>query len=176
MRENEKITIGVSSCLLGENVRYDGANKLSKTTLAFGVNFNCVSLCPEVAIGLGVPRAIIKLFSHANSTRALLSEHPFEDVSQKLRQYAQEIAARSTLYGYITKSGSPSCGPQDIPTFDCNGNPINTSNGIFIDQLCAEIKDLPLIDEKQLEIPDERERFLKKVTEYYYLNSDNSKA
>jgi len=172
MRENPKITIGVSSCLLGENVRYDGANKLNDMALTVGKQFNCISLCPEVAIGLGVPRSAIKLFSHANSTRALVSEHPFEDISQKLRQYAQEVGAQYTkLCGYVAKSGSPSCGPQDVPTFDCDGNPINTGRGIFIDKLCEKIQGLPIIDEIRLENPEEREQFLQKVTAFHYAKS-----
>ena len=168
MEQDEPITIGVSSCLLGINVRYDGANKSSKTAIALCKQFNCIPICPEVGIGLSVPRPPIRLFSHANSTRAVLSEHPMEDVSQKLKQYAQHIAEEHPeLCGYILKSGSPSCGLKDVPTFDCDENPINLSKGIFADKLREEINGLPTIDEKQLDIPEHREKFLKNVAAFH---------
>ena len=172
MEQDEPITIGVSSCLLGLNVRYDGANKSSETAIAICTKFNCIPICPEVAIGLGVPRPAIKLFSHVDSTRAIISESPMEDISLNLRKYAQRIKEEHPeLCGYIFKSGSPSCGLRDVQTFDCNENPINTGKGIFADKLCAEIKGLPTIDEKQLEIPEQRERFFKRVAEFHKYNT-----
>jgi len=172
MHQDEPITIGVSSCLLGLNVRYDGANKSSQTAIDVCTQINCIPICPEVAIGLGVPRPAIKLFSHADSTRAIISEHPMEDVSQNLRKYAQQIKEEHPdLCGYIFKSGSPSCGLKDVPTFDCDENPINTGKGIFADKLCAEIKGLPTIDEKQLEIPEQREIFFKSAAEFRSSNA-----
>ena len=171
--KHQKIPVGISSCLLGEHVRYDGGHtydSLINTRLADIFEFR--PRCPEVAIGLGVPRPAIKLFSHADSTRAILSEHPMEDVSLNLRKYAQQIKEEHPeLCGYIFKSGSPSCGLRDVQTFDCNENPINTGKGIFADKLCAEIKGLPTIDEKQLEIPEQREEFFKSVATFRSSNT-----
>ena len=111
--EPEKIRLGVSACLLGERVRYDGGHKrdvfLADTLGSF---VEWVPVCPEVEIGLGVPRPTLRLVGDEAAPR-LVVEKTGEDLSRRMRSWAEARVTeleRLGLDGYVLKRGSPSCG------------------------------------------------------------------
>ena len=106
------IKVGISACLLGSPVRFNGGHKESRLcseTLAR--HFEFVPVCPEVAIGLGTPREPIRLVGDPDSPRAVGTVHPELDVSEALTAYGKQIARElSDISGYILMQKSPSCG------------------------------------------------------------------
>jgi uncharacterized protein YbbK (DUF523 family) len=112
----EKIRIGVSGCLVGERVRYDGEDKRDAFIAdTLGAAFELVPVCPEVAIGMGVPRPPIRLVGDPLHPRALGVDDPALDVTAPLTAYGRRMAVELDDIGaYIFKSRSPSCGPARV--------------------------------------------------------------
>jgi uncharacterized protein YbgA (DUF1722 family)/uncharacterized protein YbbK (DUF523 family) len=111
-----RVRLGVSACLLGEPVRYDGGHKrhafLTDTLAAYA---DYLPLCPEAAIGLGIPRPPIHLVGDAARPRALGVKDPSLDVTEPLRQYALDtLNILESVSGYIFKKNSPSCGLRHV--------------------------------------------------------------
>src|SRR5262245_32274649 len=109
----DTIRLGVSACLLGARVRYDGGHKRDAfLTGTLGPFVDWVPVCPELEIGLGVPRATLRLVGDQEAPR-LVVQKSGEDLSAPMRRYARakadELAALG-LHGYVLKRGSPSCG------------------------------------------------------------------
>lgn len=164
-----RIRIGISSCLLGESVRYDGGHRHNETIVAtLGKNFDLVPFCPEMAIGLGVPRAPIRLVQNTLGTRARGIADPALDVTHRLAAYAEKVAAElCNVSGYIFKAGSPSCGMQDVPVFGAGGVPVAAGAGIYAATLMALLPGLPVEDEGRLTDPVIRENFIERVLVYH---------
>src|SRR5271154_5134987 len=105
--------VGVSACLLGENVRWDGGNKRDRFVLeVLGADFELVPVCPEVELGLGVPRDPIDLVHSSGPTR-LVNAKTGEDLTPRMERFAAErleALAKLDLRGYVFKARSPSCG------------------------------------------------------------------
>jgi len=164
-----KITVGISSCLLGESVRYDGGhreNLLIKNEL--GKVFNFIPFCPEVAIGLGVPRNTLQLVNRGNNIRCLGVEDENIDVTDPLIRYANtQKGHHAQLSGYIFKKGSPSCGIKNVKTFNIgNKDPeafIATGIGIYAEQVKLNNPLLPVTDENDLSDALLRESFIQRV-------------
>lgn len=164
-----EIRIGISSCLLGVRVRYDGGHKLHryiKETLGKFVRF--VPGCPEMDIGLGVPRETIQLESRGNETR-LIATDSRRDLTNRMTRYSlrkgSEIA-RAGLSGYILKKNSPSCGTERVKIHRASGRPSRNGVGIFAAGLKATNPLLPIEEEGRLEDPKIRENFLERVFAY----------
>lgn len=163
------ITLGVSACLLGREVRYDGRHKrqdfiANTLTEYFGVE----PLCPEVAIGLGVPRPAIRLSGDPSSPHARGITDPGMDVTEPLRAYAGEVAAACpALSGYIFKSRSPSCGVQDAPIYQNSAEPVTTGAGVYAGALLSRCPLLPAIDETYLMEYARYESFIRQVSAYH---------
>ena len=120
MSASQNIILGVSSCLLGHNVRYNGEHKLNQI-IAHTIcsQFQCIAICPEYAIGLGVPRKPVQLVKNENKVKVLGVEEPNKDITQSILHYADCILSiHPNLCGYIFKARSPSCGVTDTPVFD----------------------------------------------------------
>ncbi|MGN2392788.1 DUF523 domain-containing protein, partial [Pelomicrobium sp. G1] len=112
----ERIRIGISSCLLGAEVRFDGGHKrdayLTETLARY---FEFVPVCPEVAIGLGVPRETIRLVRCPQGIRAVGARDPSQDFTDRLETYGRRMAAElKGLCGYVFKRASPSCGMERV--------------------------------------------------------------
>ena len=165
-----RIRIGISSCLLGQSVRYDGGHRHNETIVAtFGKDFDLVPFCPEMAIGLGVPRAPIRLVQDTHGTRACGIADPALDVTDRLAAYAEKVAAElCNVSGYIFKAGSPSCGMQDVPVFGAEGVPVAAGAGIYAATLMALLPGLPVEDEGRLTDPVIRENFIERVLVYHH--------
>ncbi|MEX2525037.1 MAG: DUF523 and DUF1722 domain-containing protein [Gammaproteobacteria bacterium] len=162
------IRIGISSCLLGENVRYNGDHKRDRyITDTLSRYFEFVPCCPEVAIGLGVPRPTIRLEGKPDQPRAVVQDDNRRDVTEPLREYGRNIAAAATdISGYILKSRSPSCGMERVKIYDHNNVPSASANGIFARALMENRPLLPVEEEGRLNDPDLRDNFLERVFIY----------
>ena len=117
----EKIKVGISSCLLGNNVRHDGGHKQSKYCVyVLSQYFDFKALCPEVAIGLGVPRKAIRLIRDEDRIRVVASDGSF-DISDKLAEYGEQTSPLlSELSGYIFCAKSPTCGMERVKLYSKN--------------------------------------------------------
>lgn len=161
------IRLGISSCLLGHNVRYDGLHKRDDfiaDTLARYVEF--LPLCPEVAIGLGVPRPPIHLVGDAAAPRARGVEDDTLDVTPALSEYGLRMAREhSSISGYVFKNRSPSCGVDKVPLQGADGR--RGARGIYAAALMAALPLLPVAQEEELDDALLRENFLERVLVYH---------
>jgi uncharacterized protein YbgA (DUF1722 family)/uncharacterized protein YbbK (DUF523 family) len=164
-----RIRIGVSSCLLGEPVRYNGGHKRDRyVDEVLSDYFEYLPYCPEVAIGLGVPRATIQLRAGAEGPRAIQPDAGGRDVTGDLARYGQRVAAAgSSLSGYIFKARSPSCGPARVKVYDRNGSPSGSAPGIYAAAIRKELPLMPVEDEGRLNDPELRDNFIERVFVYH---------
>lgn len=163
------IKIGISSCLLGNPVRFNGGHKESRLcseTLAH--HFEFVPVCPEVAIGLGTPREPIRLVGDPDSPRAVGTKHPELDVTEALTAYGKRIASELTdVSGYILMQKSPSCGMERVKVYQANGHPVEGGgSGLFAHALMQARPDLPIEEDGRLNDPVLRENFLTRIFAY----------
>lgn len=162
--ETEKIPVGISSCLLGERVRYDGGHKHDAyITGTLGRIFAFRSFCPEIEIGLGVPREPIQLVSDSGATRCVGTLNAQHDVTDRLLHCADEQQSwQANICGYIFKQGSPSCGVEEIRVFN-DGRPECSGAGIYAGRVMHNFPDLPVAEEGRLADPVMRENFIVRV-------------
>ena len=164
----QKPIIGVSRCLMGEAVRYDGASKPVPWIVdILSEHCDLLGLCPEVEAGLGIPRPPVQLVGSMENPRALGVEDPTLDVTELLLKVgADKRDAIAGMDGLILKTGSPSCGIFDTPVFDDKGMEKGRGAGIFSRSCRGNFPDLPLIDESFLENEAGRVAFLIQVFRY----------
>lgn len=163
------IRIGISGCLLGQEVRYDGGHKHNGyITDTLGRFFEFVPFCPEVAIGMGVPRAPIRLVKTAGAVRARGVRDAALDFTDPLTAYAERVAPKlGQLSGYILKKGSPSCGMERVKRVTPKGTPAGTGAGVYAARLMALRPELPFEEEGRLMDPVLRENFIERVFVYH---------
>ena len=146
-----QIRIAVSACLLGERVRYDGAQKRHPLIMKLADEFKLQPFCPEVAIGLGVPRAPVQLVATSAGIRAQGVTDPTHDITDRLEAYAQtQCEALKACAGMIFKSRSPSCGLGSTPLFDQRGEQTSRTDGLFAAQLRDGLPGWPMVEESTL--------------------------
>lgn len=165
-----KISIGISSCLLGEEVRFNGGHKHSSLcTYELGKYFNFKSFCPEMGIGLGVPRKPIRLVGDPRNPRAVGSDNPDMDVTDKLQAYGEKTLPNlKDICGYIFMKGSPSCGVFRVKVHRENGMPNqNPGSGIFASVIMENYPLLPVEEAGRLTDPVLKENFVKRVFAYH---------
>ena len=165
---NRNIRIASSSCLLGQEVRYDGAHKLNAyMTKTLSEYFEFVPFCPEVAIGLGIPRKPIHLVRGERGIRAVGIKNPELDVTDKLVDYGEEVVRKlEGISGYIFKKASPSCGIERVKVYNEAGNTVDSSAGIFAGTVMRLLPELPVEEEGRLMDPRLRENFIERVFVY----------
>lgn len=161
-----EIRIGISSCLLGEKVRFDGGHKHdSLITGVLGKFFAWVPVCPEVEIGLGTPRESLRLVGISSHPR-LIAPKSESDHTEAMNHYAQRRAAElaeMNLHGYILKKDSPSCGMERVRVYDQHGSPRRDGRGLFATALMERLPDLPIEEEGRLQDVPLRENFVERV-------------
>jgi len=173
----EAIRIGVSSCLLGEQVRFDGGHKRSDfLTETLGRFVEFVPVCPELEIGLGVPRESIRLVRGPNYAGAirLVGNKTGLDHTDKMHEYAARRTAglgREELCGYVLKKDSPSCGMERVRVYGPSGMPARDGAGLFASALMCRYPGLPVEEEGRLSDPHLRENFVERVFAYRRLRS-----
>jgi len=162
-----QLCLGVSRCLLGEPVRYDGGHKKQDGLLEpLAVQATMFGVCPEVEIGLGVPREPIQLVQCGTQIEVRGVRDPTRQVGEALHCYADNTLQQQVVDGWILKSGSPSCGVQDTPVFDQQGQQRTTASGAFAARLAQKQPACPMITERQLVVPALRDSFLERVFVY----------
>jgi len=172
---NSKPILGVSSCLLGEPVRYDGTGKHALELIAqLRQRFELRGFCPEVAIGLGVPRETIELIaSDSGEIRCVGTKTAELDVSGRLRaSVEQQRLYFSQLSGYLVKARSPSCGLDSTPLYGA-GPPgqrerVGYSSGLFTAALQACFPHMPIAQEDTLADRLALQDFEARVQGYYH--------
>jgi len=167
--EGRGIRIGISTCLLGENVRYDGGHKRDAfitETLAQFVSF--VPVCPEVELGLGIPRETIHLVRRNGDIR-LVGTRSDTDHTAAMNRFARSKVAelkRLDLSGYILKKASPSCGLFRVRVHRERGMPARDGRGLFAAALVQALPYLPVEEEGRLRDPGLRESFFERMFAY----------
>jgi len=162
----EKIKIGISACLLGHAVRYDGGHKLDRylrDTLGRYVEY--VPVCPEFECGLGVPREAMRLEGDPAAPR-LITRQTRIDLTDRMVSWARrrviELDAEN-LCGFIFKSDSPSSGMERVKVYNDKGMPFKTGVGIFAKTFMEHFPLLPVEDEGRLHDPQLRENFIERI-------------
>lgn len=151
-QKHKPFPIGVSACLLGEDVRYDGGNKSNHTvTKVLAKHFSLYGICPEVMAGLGVPRPPVQLVKTDDGIKALGVNERDLDVTEKLNRCGEhEASLISSLCGFVVKSRSPSCGFGSTPIHNIEREQVSSGDGLFVHWLVKHCPMLPLIEERQL--------------------------
>jgi uncharacterized protein YbgA (DUF1722 family)/uncharacterized protein YbbK (DUF523 family) len=161
-----KIRLGVSSCLLGERVRYDGGHKHDRfLSDVLGPYVEWVPVCPEVEMGLSVPRDTLRLVGSPSAPR-LVQEKTGDDLTARMHAYARERVATLAglvLDGYVLKRASPSCGLFRVRVYRDNGVPAADGRGLFAAELISTLPTLPVEEEGRLGDPAIRENFIERV-------------
>jgi len=163
------IRVGISSCLLGEEVRYDGGHqKDAYITGVLARYFTWVPVCPEMEVGMGVPREPIRLVGDAASPR-LMGVTSATDHTARMREFAGgrvDELRRRELSGYILKRGSPSCGLERVKVYAGDGPPARTGTGLFARALTDALPLLPEEEEGRLNDAHLRDNFITRVFAY----------
>ncbi|MDA8164780.1 MAG: DUF523 and DUF1722 domain-containing protein [Desulfobacteraceae bacterium] len=168
MAQSDEIKVGISACLLGEKVRYDGGHKLDPYlagTLGRYVRF--VPVCPEVECGLPVPREAMRLEGDPGHPR-LVTRHTRIDHTERMLAWAGrrvEELAREELSGFIFKSRSPSSGMERVKVSTATGM-ARKGVGLFARELMRRLPLLPAEDEGRLQDPGLRENFIERLFVY----------
>ena len=161
-----KIKLGISACLLGEKVRYDGGHKQDRfLNDTLGRYVDLVPVCPEVECGLGVPREAMRLTGAPEAPR-LLTIRTRKDLTEQMLGWARkrvEELAQENLSGFIFKSRSPSSGMARVKVYDAQGVPAKRGAGLFAAAFMARFPLLPVEDEGRLHDPRIRENFVARV-------------
>lgn len=164
-----KIRLGISTCLLGEPVRYDGGHKLDHfLTDELGRYVEYVPVCPEVECGLPVPRESMRLEGDPGSPRLLTTRSRTDHTDRMLEWAKQRIQALESqdLSGFIFKSNSPSSGMERVRIYDHNGVPKKVGRGLFAGSFMDHFPLMPVEDEGRLHDPGIRENFIERIFIY----------
>jgi len=162
------IKIGISQCLLGANVRFDGGhrnnrfcqNDLSKL-------FEFIPLCPEVGIGLSIPRKTIRLIGDPTNPRAVISDDVSRDFTQPLKDFATHNHKKlAQMSGYVFCKASPSCGLERVKVYGAKGGAQKSGMGIFAARVKTLFPNLPTEEDGRLNDPLLRDSFIKRVYIY----------
>ena len=166
--------IGISSCLLGEGVRFDGGHKRDVYLIeTFGRFVEWVRVCPEVECGLGTPRESMRLIG-ALRWRPAPDRQDRIDHTDRMARYSErrvDELASEELCGYVLKKDSPSCGLHRVRVYGAHGVPTKSGRGIFAARLVDRFPSLPVEEEGRLSDPRLRENFIERVFAYSRLRN-----
>lgn len=162
--------LGISACLLGQKVRYDGGHKedafLCET---FGRFVEWIPVCPELEVGMGVPRESVRLVG-APSDPKLIAERSGRDWTAAMKRFAavrMNELAELKLSGYVFKKNSPSCGVERVRVYGSKNMPARRGRGLFAATVMAKFALLPVEEEGRLNDPSLRENFIERVFAYH---------
>ena len=163
------IRIGISACLLGEQVRFDGGHKRDAfLTETFGRFVEWVPVCPEVECGFGTPREAMRLVRGDNGVRLLTVKTGIDLTAPMERFSGSRVSALAAenLSGYVLKKDSPSCGLERVKIYDRHGSPARSGRGLFAAALAEAYPYLPIEEEGRLADPRLRDNFVERVFAY----------
>src|SRR5439155_15873059 len=163
------VRVGISQCLLGENVRYDGGHKLDRMLVeTLGRSVEWVPVCPEVEVGLGTPREPMRLVGDLHEPR-LITINTVVDHTDAMNRFAQqrvrELEALN-LSGFIFKSASPSCGISGVPLVSARGIETPDGVGLFARAFMEHFPLMPVEEESRLHDPQSMKDFLERLRAY----------
>jgi uncharacterized protein YbgA (DUF1722 family)/uncharacterized protein YbbK (DUF523 family) len=162
----KSIKLGISTCLLGENVRYDGGHKLDHfLTETLGRYVEYVPVCPEMECGLPTPRESMHLEGDLESPR-LVTTRTHKDQTERMLKWAKkrvEELEKEDLYGFIFKTNSPSSGMERVRVYNEKGMPVKKGRGIFARIFTEHFPLIPVEDEGRLHDPKLRENFVERI-------------
>jgi uncharacterized protein YbbK (DUF523 family) len=178
--------VGISRCLLGDAVRYDGTHRLAGVVIAaLDSHVDWVPVCPEVEVGMGTPREPIQLVARADGVRSgssrvrLLGVETGSDWTARMHAWARdrvETLRALDLSGFILKARSPSCGIRDVAIHDRRPDRSvrlqpDPGRGLFAQALIDAMPDLPVADEDDLRTAEARDAFLTRVRSQFLQRS-----
>ena len=166
---NDRPKLGISTCLLGENVRYDGGHKLDRYLRdVVGKFVDWVPVCPEVECGMPTPREALRLVGDPENPRLVTSRTGIDKTEQMLTWAKMRLdqLEKENLCGYVFKSKSPSSGMQGIKVYDKNGVPSKKGVGIFARAFMERFPLMPVEDEGRLNDARLRENFIERIFVY----------
>ena len=165
---DQLIAVGVSACLLGEKVRYDGGDKYDRQLVEnLGRYFRLVPVCPEVESGMTVPREPMRLEGEPAAPR-LVTHQSRRDLTDQMLAYCrakQPWLAQQGLSGFVFKSKSPSSGPWKVPVHSPGGTQ-HSASGLFAGAVLRQFPLLPVEEEGRLQDQELREGFIERVFAY----------
>lgn len=164
------IRLGISRCLLGDGVRYDGGHKRDTfLTDVLGPYVQWVPVCPEVEAGLGTPREAMRLVGTPEQARVITIRTKV-DHTERLEQWGEsrvrELEALD-LSGFVFKKDSPSCGMERVRIFNAHGMPATKGSGVFAEDFRARLPLTPAEEEGRLYDPGIRDNFIERVFAYH---------
>jgi uncharacterized protein YbbK (DUF523 family) len=164
------VRVGISQCLLGEPVRYDGGHKLDSVLIeTLGRHVEWVPVCPEVEVGLGTPREPMRLVGDLDAPRLVTIntevDHT-EAMNRFARQRVRELEALN-LSGFVFKSASPSCGIKGVALFNAQGMETHDGVGLFACAFMTHFPGMPVEQEDRLHDPQVLKSFLERVFSFH---------
>jgi uncharacterized protein YbbK (DUF523 family) len=164
------LRIGVSRCLLGDNVRHDGGHKLDSVLIeTLGRTVEWVPVCPEVEVGLGTPREAMQLVGDFQAPRLVTIMTRLDHTDAMIRFSAQRVRELETLNlaGFIFKSASPSCGIKGVPLVDDQGGTSHAGIGLFARAFMKHFPLMPVEEEGRLHDPEALRFFLERAADFF---------
>lgn len=173
MNEQKPILVGVSTCLLGEKVRWDAGHKHDRyLTGILGEYMSFIPVCPEAELGMGIPREPVSLHGDLDAPR-MIGNKSGEDWTERMNRWSRRKLKELIpmgLSGYVLKRASPSCGMERVPVKGGKGNmPRKKGTGLFAAELMRRLPLLPVEEEGRLNDPLLRENFIVRVFAYHRL-------
>jgi uncharacterized protein YbgA (DUF1722 family)/uncharacterized protein YbbK (DUF523 family) len=171
MRKNShaKPNLGISACLLGHQVRFDGGHKRDKfLTDVFGKCVDWVPVCPELEVGMGIPRETVRLVGSPMNPK-MISQKSGRDWTVAMNRLATNRArelAKLNLSGYVFKKDSPSCGLERVRVYDSNNIPARKGRGLFAARVAQRLPLMPVEEEGRSNDLSLRENFIERVFAY----------
>lgn len=168
-RHEKTIRIGISSCLLGNKVRFDGGHKHDRyITGTLGCYFDFVPVCPEVECGLSIPREAMRLVGTPETPRLVTNKTGIDHTEKMLDWARKKVLAleQEGLCGFIFKSKSPSSGMERVKVYDANNVPRSVGTGLFAREFKEHFPLLPVEEEGRLHDLILRENFIESVFVY----------
>jgi uncharacterized protein YbgA (DUF1722 family)/uncharacterized protein YbbK (DUF523 family) len=163
------IRLGVSSCLLGARVRFDGGHKRDQFLVGLLGRFvEWVPVCPELESGMGAPREALRLTLRHAALR-LVTTKTAQDHTELMRRYSAkrlDELAEERLRGFVVKKDSPTCGLERVRVYNASGVPTRSGRGLFAGALIERFPLLPVEEEGRLSDPKLRENFIERVFAY----------
>lgn len=163
---NDRVRLGISTCLLGEKVRYDGGHKLDRYLRdTLGEHVNYVPVCPEVECGFPIPRESFRLVGKPEAPR-LITTQTKQDCTDRMQRWAKKRVVeleREGLCGFIFKSKSPSSGLTGVKVYTDRGMPSKRGVGLFARTFAKHFPLLPVEEDGRLHDPALRESFIDRI-------------
>lgn len=171
-----QISIGLSRCLLGDAVRYDGKSKYSESCAdVLSKTFTLHPICPEVEAGFSIPRPAVELVQYKSRVKVIARDDKQLDVTEQLNNYcANKVLSLGFLSGYIFTPRSPSCGFGSTPIKSINGGFLSLNSGVFAQALINKYPTLPMIEEPNLSNLSAMLHFQLQVLSYYLMHHVNT--